>query len=74
MQLKCFISITISFTSTCFGPYGPSSGGAYISHFSMVLSVLQRICCFCDFVIVYACSVNYSMLIYSFSYSVKITT
>jgi hypothetical protein len=48
----------------------PSSGGTYISHFFRVLSVLQLICCFCDFVVVYACIANYSILIYSFSYDV----
>jgi hypothetical protein len=28
----------------------------------------------CDFFVVYACGANYSMLIFSFSYNVKITT
>jgi hypothetical protein len=34
----------------------------YISHFSMLLSILQEIPCFCDFVVVYASGANHSVL------------
>jgi hypothetical protein len=37
----------------------------YISHFSMVLSILQGIPCFCDFVVVYASGANQSILFFS---------
>jgi hypothetical protein len=34
--------ISISFTTTCFGPYGPSSGGIYTSHFLGAMYVMQN--------------------------------